>query len=271
MNIKKIISRLMACALIAATTLSVGAPKVQANAAETEKDGWKTLVLICPRAEIKQTPYTSAGTTLMYQREVDKVKEDAKALEEYVNIYSCNRANMKVDVAVSDMPIENKSLSMAYGPFIGAYNVKSILDKYAPKGKYDHVMMVYRNKDWSTNLATANITDYPSKDGEATNGAIFTTVKLDDADHSMNFMDKIVPMYLLDRFAESTSLYLRSEGFNVDIANPPTYIEGYDSYQFCKGKRNYYKYYFFNKTWDGLIEKPITEEMWNARPTSKLK
>lgn len=265
MNIKKLLSKAIVCSILAATTATIGVPGIAAKASETTKEGWKTLVLVCPRTEIKGTAYTSAATTLMYDSEVTKVKEDAKIMEETINSDSVGRAKMTVDVAVSDLPITNKSLSMAYGPYIGSSNVETILDKYAPEGKYDSVLLVYRNKDYTTTLGTANVVDLPVSG--TTNGTIFSTVKLDDADHLMKYPDNIEPMYLIDRFAEGAYQYMKSEGFKLDNPYFAPYNGIDDLYQYNKAKRNFYRWYFFGLSWTIDGQGGITEEMWNHRPT----
>lgn len=263
MNIKKVLSKVLVCSLIVASNSFMAMPSMKAKAAET-KDGWKTLVLICPRTEIQKTPYIAAGTTLMYTSEVEKVKKDAKIMEETINNDSMNKANMTVDVAVSDMPIEHLSLSMADGLTI---NIEDILDKYAPQGKYDSVLVVYRNNDYTTNLGTTNITDLPKY--RDTNGAIVTTVRLDDADHKMNYIDNIEPMYLIDRFAVGICEYLSSEGFSLDESYFQPYNDGQDLYQYNKGKRSWYRGYFAGLKWGENSKGGITEAMWNHRPTNK--
>lgn len=263
MNIKKILSKILVCSILVASTSTMVMPSMKAKASET-KDGWKTLVLVCPRAEIKRTSYESAATTLMYTSEVEKVKKDAKIMEETINNDSMNKAKMTVEVEVSDMPIENTSLSMASGR---AIDIDNILDKYAPKGKYDSVLVVYRNNDYTTNLGTTNITDLPKY--RDTNGAIVTTVKLDDADHKMAYIDNIEPMYLIDRFADGACKYLSSEGFSLDEPYFQPYNDGQDLYQYNKAKRNWYRWYFAGLNLGENSKGGITEAMWNHRPTNK--
>ncbi|MGG7177843.1 hypothetical protein ACQPU1_09630 [Clostridium paraputrificum] len=264
MNIKRVLSKAIACSIIAATTATLGLSGITAKASEVE-EGWKTLVLVCPRAEIQRTPYVNAATTIMYESEVAKVKADAKIMEETINSDSVGRAKMTVEVAVSDMPITNKSLSMAVGPYIGSLDVENILDKYAPEGKYDSVLLVYRNNDYSTSLGTANTVDLPSRG--TTNGTIYSTVKLDDADHLMKYPDNIEPMYLIDRFAEGAYQYMKAEGFKLDSPYFAPYNGTDDLYQYNKAKRNFYRWYFFGLSWTIDGEGGITEEMWKHRPT----
>lgn len=267
MNIKKVLSKSIACSVLAASISTVGLPTQSANASMTPETNWKTLVLICPRTEIEATPYNSHQTTIMNDSEVERVKNDAKIMESTVNEDSIGNINMNVDVVVSQMPITNKTLSKANGSYIDSCNVEKILDKYAPEGKYDSVLVVYRSNDYTTSLGTTNITQCP-KTCVSTNGSIYSTVKLDDKDHSMDFLDNNTPMYLIDRLADGLYTYFKNEGFTLDAPDFTPYTGG-DKYQYNKFKRTWYRYYFAGMNWDANSKGGITKDMWTTTPTNK--
>lgn len=261
MNIKKTLSKVLACSLILASTMATGMPSMKVKAEEV-KSGWNTLVLICPRVDTEKTQYSNAESTTMYDSEVTKVKNDAKHLEEIINIDSGSKANMKVDVKVSEVPINAIETSMGSGRTVVLDN---ILDKYVPQGQYDSVLVVYRNKDWSNNLGTSDTTVLPNKGH--TNGAIVSTVRLEDTDHKMNYPDKLEPIYLMDRFADGVYEYLNNQGFKLDSPFFPPYVSG-DEYQYCKAKRIFYRYYLMGLQYNSEGKGGITEEMWKHRPTN---
>lgn len=261
MNIKKILTKAVACSFLATSLLTTCLP---VKASEITTPTFKTLVLICPRVEIQQTNYNPYQTTLMNPSEVERVKADAQIMETTVNQYACGNVNMDVDVIVSEQAITSKTLSMSYGPTINTSDVENILDTYAPDNTYDSILLVYRDKDYSTSLATSDITLLPSNE---TNNSIYSTVKLDDADHSMNFVDNNYPMYLIDRLSDGLYKYFKSQGFDLDSYEFPPYVDG-DLYQYNKAKRNWYRYYFAGMKWTTESKGGITKDMWPTLPTN---
>lgn len=256
MNIKKTLSKVLACSLVLASTLAVSPSSTRANAAEV-KSKWNTLVLICPEVDIQKGPYTAAATTNMKDSEIKVIQDGAN--------YLGTKITSNIDVKVSEMPITNIELSQASGRSV---ILDDILDKYAPKGYYDSILVVYRNKDGATNLGTHDITLLP-KDGH-TNGAILSTIKLDNEDHNMKYYSFDNPLFLVDNFAASIYQYFTSEGFDlhhpqyVDPKNPIN-----DPNIFFKNQSRYYGY-FFNGVpsmgWDG--KSGVTTEMWQHRPSN---
>ena len=186
MKFKKLLIAVLSVFLIAAFPQNVYAAQSQGPHPAT----WKVLVLVTPNvaASLWNEP---TRTTTMHEPEITEVTQIAKSLENW----STNWVNIDVDVKVDYEAITSFGFDRKKGFAVTPSSVKNQIERNAPKGEYDSILVVYRDGDGTQSFGGCENTlpRLPWNPNDTT----FATLGLNYSNHDIKQFDIANPEQLL--------------------------------------------------------------------------
>lgn len=185
MKFKKLLIAVLSIFLLAAFPQNVYAAQSQGPHPST----WKVLVLVTPNiaASLWNEP---TRTSSINEPEITEITQIAKSLENW----STNWVNIDVDVKVDYESITSFSFDRNKGFALSPYDVRNQIQRNAPKGEYDSILVVYRDYDGNERFGTCQNT--LQRTNSYANNSTFATLPLEYLDHDMKQFDIANPEQL---------------------------------------------------------------------------
>lgn len=227
----------------------------------SETPTWKAIVLIYRNTDVTfiVNGRTQRVVGTMSQSQVDNTIATVRKLPGWISSWSNGYGKMSIEIVQPPNAI-TKVKAMNGGVFwLDPILIKSDLDKYAPRGRYDSIFVIYKNDNNNGTIIPRN-GGWGMEPSESANGAGYTV--LDTPDYNVNW--RPVETIMVHEWLHQVLGWLQQKGHRVpNIDNPygTGYLNDADEQEYFKllmtGRLNGYKV--------------ISPEIWKTKtPTGGL-
>jgi len=238
----------------------------QAAAATTT---WKTLVLVYRSTDVT---YVEGGVTQrlrtsMTSADVNAAVSAVKRTPGTVYDWSANQATMRMKVVYPDHPVRRVSLhaNRDYGYWLSPADMAADLDRYAPAGTYDSVIVIWRKDTDAGQVVPGTGWGWTTADRTHTNGAFYTSVT--QLPNHRGWPGAYPEEVFVHEWLHQVEGFY---GWNKGFPLPGLHDTDRYGYTAVDGSWNkWYRDYMRGKVWDGSRYLGMTSTAWaSSTPTS---